>query len=190
MLETLLTAVLIAQNPGEAREGAVPVQGSIELDRGSAYESAKLAARERARRFWSERAEAVAGGQISRLIPRALVRQAIDRFLARRPVEATFAIVEREDESREHEFGRSWQTTLWLAPDEKATRACERQLLADLRDAEQLVFWKAGGTVVFWALLSFALGWFDRLSRGYMTWRLRGIGLLLGAGVPGLAFLL
>ena len=45
-----------------------------------------------------------------------------------------------------------------------------------------------GGAVAFaWATLALAVGWFDRLSRGYMTGRLRLLGVLLGVAVPAIA---
>ena len=36
----------------------------------------------------------------------------------------------------------------------------------------------------FWLVLAFGYAWLDRLSRGYMTGRLRLLGVLSGVAVP------
>lgn len=197
MLATLLTAFLIAQDPmavmashASGPRDAMQIEGRVELDPTSALLSAKEAVAERAQRQWEERAARLAAQQMPDFVPDIFVQQAVRRFLQRQPVEQTFQVVDRRDSEREHEFGKSWQTTLWVAEDLRATAACERHLLAELRRAERMLLWKSGGTVVLWALLGLALGWVDRLSRGYMTGRLRCLGLLLGTGVPAIAFLL
>jgi hypothetical protein len=154
------------------------IRGAIELDPATAFVSARTAVAERAHRQWEERSERLAAQQMPGYVPDLFVQQAVRRFLQRQPIERTLQVVDRSDSEREHEFGKSWQTTLWVVEDPRATAACERQLRVELRAAEHRLLWKSGGTVVFWAMLGLALGWVDWL------------GLLLGTGVPAAAFLL
>lgn len=196
MLAIVLTAFLSAQDPMAAtcavagHDDATQVVGTTELDPLRAFESAQTAVQERARQTWEERANRLAHAQLPAYLPELFVQQAVRRFLQNQPVERTLQVVDRSDREREHEFGNSWQTTLWVVEDARASAQCERQLRSDLRRTERQLLFKSGGTVVFWASLTLLLGWIDRLSRGYMTWRLRSLGLLLGAGVPVVAFLL
>lgn len=196
MLATLLTAVSMLQDPlavassASSPQAVVEVRGAIELDAAAAFASAREAVVDHAQRLWQERAARLAAQQLPGYMPDLFVQQALQRFLQQAGVERTVQLVGRDDREREHEFGSSWQTTLWVAEDPRAVAACERLLRANLRRAEREVLWKSGGTVVFWAVLGIALGWLDRLSRGYMTGRLRLLGLVLGAAVPAVAFLL
>lgn len=198
MLAILLTALTLAQDPiaaaafasGGGPRDAMQVCGTVELDPAAAYAAARGAVVEQAQRLWTERAGRQAQLQLPSLVPQLFADQAVRRFLQRADVRQTLQVVDRDDRVREHEFGRSWQTTLWVVEDPRASAACERQLQYELRRTERALLFKSGGTVAFWAVLMLVLGWLDRLSRGYMTGRLRLLGLLLGTGIPAVAFLL
>ena len=91
---------------------------------------------------------------------------------------------------REHEFGSSFQTTLWVREDAVAAGKVDREVRQALTQLRWRTLAMAGGTVVFWAVLALVLSWVDRLSRGYMTGRLGVVGVLLGSAVPAVAFVL
>ena len=65
----------------------------------------------------------------------------------------------------------------------------EQSLRSTLQRLERTTVVKYGGIAVGWTALAVLLGWIDRLSRGYMTWRLRLVGLLGGLAVPTVLFL-
>ena len=58
-----------------------------------------------------------------------------------------------------------------------------------LRNLERSTIFKVGGMTVTWVFLALLLSWMDRLSRGYMTGRLRAIGVLGGLLMPAALFL-
>jgi hypothetical protein len=199
MLATILTLGVLSQatfasahaaaSPGDPVREAMAIRGDAELSPGEALASARRKAEEQARATWAQRAERLNEALRPFWLPAVFTRQATDRWLADLPIERTLRIVDREDRQREHEFGTSWQTTLWVAEDPRAVEAGERQLRQALRRTEKITLAKSGATVAFWAVLGFALGWLDRLSRGYMTGRLRLLGLLFGSVIPAILFL-
>ena len=65
----------------------------------------------------------------------------------------------------------------------------EQRLRAELRKLERSTAVKAGGVAAGWVFLALLLSWLDRLSRGYMTGRLRTIGVLGGLLMPTALFL-
>ncbi|MBK8096679.1 MAG: hypothetical protein IPK26_06200 [Planctomycetes bacterium] len=200
MLATILSLGLLVQASfagnaaampaGDPSADAVAIRGDAELTPAAALTSARRKAEELFRQAWTERARRLADGVRPFWLPAVFTRQATDRWLANLPVDRALRIVDREDKRRDHEFGASWQTTLWVVEDARAIEVGERQLRQELRRCERQTLAKSGATIAFWAVLGFAIGWLDRLSRGYMTGRLRLLGLLLGAGVPTLLFLL
>lgn len=199
MLATILSLGLLVQASfashgqptpaGDPPVDAVVVRGDAELTPAAALASARRKAEESFRQAWTERAERLAATGRPFWLPAVFTRQVTDRWLASLPAERALKIVDREDKRREHEFGASWQTTLWVVEDPRAIEAGERLLRHELRRCETLTLGKSGITVAFWAVLGFSLSWLDRLSRGYMTGRLRLLGLLLGSAVPALLFL-
>lgn len=197
MLATALLCTLLAQAPlataivtGGQIPDAVAIRGETELSPVEAFDSARSRAVERLREQWQERGQRLADDRRPFWLPAVFAERTVDRFLADYPLAETMRLVDREDKVREHEFGRSYQTTLWVAEDPQLVRRAEQRLRGELDRTMRRTLATSGGTVVFWAVLAVVLGWIDRLSRGYMTGRLRAIGLLLGAAVPGIAFLL
>ncbi|MBM4060054.1 MAG: hypothetical protein FJ265_03010 [Planctomycetes bacterium] len=186
----LCTGLLLApQQPAPVHE-AVAVRGEAELSQAAAFASAAQRAEAHVRDRWRERAERVIDGQRPFWLPSLLAQEAVRRYLADLPADRLVRYVDRDDRERQHEFGSSWQTTLWVAESPQAVQQQERQLRRELRQLEQTTAIKYGGVVAGWAVLALAIGWFDRLSRGYMTGRLRLLGLLCGAAFPAVAFLL
>ena len=170
--------------------GAVAVRGTTELSSAEAFETARAAAHEHLQARWRDRAQRLVVDQRPFWWPSMFAEQATRRWEARQSLADAMTIVDREDRVREHEFGRSYQTTLWIAEDPRTVERGERQLRRELQTAQRRTLVLSGATVALWALLAVSIGWIDRLSRGYMTGRLRCIGLLVGTVVPTLAFLL
>ncbi len=168
---------------------AVAIRGTTELSAAEAYAAAKSAVADYVRNRWTERGERELVDRRPFWLPAPLAQQAVQRWLVQQPIDSAVRIVDREDITREHEFGQSFQTTVWIAEDARAVANGERQLRRELGLVKRRTLVTSGATVGFWAVLGLVLSWLDRLSRGYMTGRLRLIGLLLGVAVPALAFL-
>ena len=169
---------------------AVVVRGDAELSPAEALVSAKRKAEEHVRDLWQDRAEQAFSGRRPFWLPDLLAREAMRRWLAELPIEQMATYVDREDRQREHEFGSSYQTTLWVAEEPRLVANSERLLRRATQQLERVTAVKFGGIVAGWAVLAVVIGWLDRLSRGYMTGRLRLLGLLGGVAFPALAFLL
>lgn len=187
MLVTWMTwlCLLASQDP----VAAVAVRGDAELSPAAALASAKARVDEHLRTLWRQRAERLVAAQRPFWVPRLVTEEAIRRWLAELPTAGLARVVDREDRQRAHEFGDSWQTTLWVAEDGSTEQRLMDRLRSELRAAERATALKYAGTAVGWALLVLAGAWFDRLSRGYMTGRLVIAGLLLGLLVPASLFL-
>lgn len=169
---------------------AVAVRGTPELSEREALAAAREAAANEGRSRWDRRSERIEEELRPSWMPRAVAQRAMQRELERQDLAASLRVVDREDRSREHEFGTSWQTTLWVAEDEAFVQRVESRLRRALLDVrgQALVF--LVGTAGLWAVLALGVSWFDRLSRGYMTTRLCALGIALGVAVPSLVFLL
>jgi hypothetical protein len=76
-----------------------------------------------------------------------------------------------------------------VAEDPRAVQRSEQSLRSTLQRLERATVVKYGGIAVGWTALVVVLGWLDRLSRGYMTGRLRLVGVLGGLAVPTVLFL-
>ena len=168
---------------------AVEVRGDAELSPAGALASAERRAEQHVRRVWRERAEREAALRSHSWVPDLLIEREIDRWLADLPVERLLVHVDRTDRERVHEFGRSYQTTLRVAEVSASAERARRGLRAALGRVERVAAWKAGVVAVGWFLLGVALTWLDRLSRGYMTGRLRALGALGAASLPAVLFL-
>lgn len=202
MLRTLFAFALLAV-PGHGQQicrsdrdqapvevEAVAVRGSTELSAAESFQSARVAALAHADSVWRERADRIADQVRPIWLPQVFCDRAVAHWLARRTPERELLVVDREDRERDHEFGKSYQTTLWIAEDPAVVARGETQLRRELHAARRFAVALGGGTVGLWAVLAFLVGWFDRLSRGYMTGRLWTCALLVGASAPVLAFLL
>jgi hypothetical protein len=202
MLTTLFATLILAsvaagQSPGghsrlesQGAVDTVAIRGTTELTSAEAYGSARHVAIDHLEARWRERSERLIAEGRPFWLPEVLCSRAVDRWIARQAGERALCVVDREDREREHEFGKSFQTTLWIAEAPAEVNRGETQLRRELHRTRQQAVVLAGGTVGLWAVLAFAVSWIDRLSRGYMTARLRVLGLLVGVAVPSLAFLL
>lgn len=173
----------------QERSAAVAVRGEAELSRAAALASAQRRAEQHLREVWRERAVAEAAANRPAWMPSLLCEQAVDRWIAALPVERLLAQVDRRDRERAHEFGSSFQTTLWVAEAAAPAARARRSLRVALQRGERAAAAKAGVLVAGWLALGVALSWIDRLSRGYMTGRLLALGALGAAGLPAVLFL-
>lgn len=196
MLALVTLLLSMAQDPqapvllATAPLDAIAVTGTPELDSAAAYRSAFAQAEAKVRATEHERAQQIGAEWRPFWLPMVFVDQAVARWLQARQPAAALTVVDRTDQRREHEFGSSFQTTLWVRESPQAMAQGERELRRQLAQVRVRTLAVAGGTVVYWALLGLGLGWIDRLSRGYMTGRLRLLGFLLGSAVPAVAFAL
>lgn len=195
MLSLLLSASLVCllpcsepQDPSLA-VSAVAVRGETELSPAAAYASARSKVVDHVRSLWQNRAATAVAQQRPFWLPQPLVDGAMRRWLSNLPLEQLARTVDREDREREHEFGTSFQTTLWVVEDPRGVQRGEQSLRSALQRLERTTVCQYGGIAVGWTGLVVLLGWLDRLSRGYMTGRLRCVGLLAGLAVPALVFL-
>ena len=194
MLATVLLTCLacLPQEPvlaAATTTSAVAVRGDAELSPAAAFASAEDRVEDHVRTVWRERASRAIEQQRPFWLPQLLADEAVRRWLVDLQPRQLVHVVDREDREREHEFGNSWQTTLWVAEDARAVERSEQRLRGELRRLERTTVMKFGGVAAGWTLLVVSLAWLDRLSRGYMTGRLRTVGLLLGAAIPVTAFL-
>ena len=192
MLDVLLStclACLAQQEPAATMASAVAVQGEAELTPAAAFASARRKAEEHVRELWHDRASAACAAQRPFWLPEVLANESLRRWLSDLPVNQLVHLVDREDRERTHEFGNSYQTTLWVAEEPSRVAQGERQLRRELQKLERVTAVKYGGIAASWVVLVVVLGWIDRLSRGYMTGRLRLVGLLAATAIPVIAFL-
>lgn len=191
MLTTLLWTCLacLPQEPSAMASASVAVRGDAELSPAAAFESARAKVEDHVRNVWRQRADRAVENHRPFWLPQLLTDEAMRRWLAELPVEQLVQVVDREDREREHEFGNSYQTTLWVAEDPRLQQRSEQRLRNELRRLERTTAVKFGGIAAGWTAMIVLLGWLDRLSRGYMTGRLRLAGVLAGLAMPALAFL-
>lgn len=192
MLATLLLTALscLPQDPvrADVAVAAVAVRGEAELSPAEAFASAQTRVEEHVRTVWRERAERTLERQRPFWLPQLLADEAVRRWLADLSPAGMVQVVDREDRQREHEFGSSWQTTLWVAEDGRQVQRHEQRLRSELKRLEKTTAVKCGGVAAGWIGLVVVLAWLDRLSRGYMTGRLRFAGLLGAVAMPAIAF--
>ena len=191
MLGLLLSTLALGLPPQgqDLAASAVAVRGDAELTPAAAFASAQVRVDEHVRAVWRERAERAVELQRPFWVPALLTDETVRRWIADVPVAQVVRYVDRDDREREHEFGNSYQTTLWVAEDTRAVQRGEQRLRNELARLERTTAVKYGGIAAGWTLLVVVLGWLDRLTRGYMTGRLRAAGLLAAVAVPVVAFL-
>jgi len=168
---------------------AVAVSGEAELSAAEAYASASRAAEDHLRRRWQHRVDRAVAERRPFWLPAILVEDRVQRWLLDLPMSRLTRIVDRHDKERIHEFGNSYQTTLWVAEEPRFVETGAARLRDELRRLERATAIRYGCIVAGWAILALVIGWIDRLSRGYMTGRLRLLGLTCGVVFPVIAFL-
>ncbi|MFO1078702.1 MAG: hypothetical protein U1E73_13340 [Planctomycetota bacterium] len=166
------------------------MRGTAELTPGEAYAAAREAAEDHLRDRWRRRVEGQVALRSPFWIPDFLLRDRVQRWLADLPIENLAQVVDREDKERQHDFGSSYQTTLWIAEEPRRVAAGEENFRRELKRFQRTTAVRYAGIVGGWAVIGLLVAWFDRLTRGYMGGRLRVLGCGLAVVLPCLAFLL
>jgi hypothetical protein len=200
MIPATLLALLISQGPGgdgnwldggdvRAR-GSIRVIGDVQLTEVEADESARSrAVAEYRDRLEHRGAEAIARQKRSWL-PSFVASLILEEWIGGQVCEDGIRVLERRVMQRDHGFGKSYQTTLFIEEDAEITRDTMAVLRERMEHAMDRFLYKCGGSVLLWGALGLAYLWLDRLTRGYMMWRLRVVLGGIGVAVPGIAFLM
>ena len=187
-LLAFLAAPSVAQAPPPVLEPAI-VEGRVELSPASADASARQVATAELRSEFARRGADVVAGARPFWLPGPVADLVLDRWLRRIPIEQGIDVVDRVREQRDHGGYSSYRTRLWVATDQRAVQKSLARLGRELQRSSERFVWFSGGTVAWWALCAFAFGWLDRLTRGYMPWRLGLSCVGMGVAVPGIALL-
>lgn len=169
--------------------GAIVVTGTPELGRDEALLTAVARAESLEQQRLQESVELWFREHAPVWLPQFLVDRAA-RNTRHRLASRTPRVLAQDFLTRDFGYGPIHQTALLVEPariaPDQLRRTADRQLDWELT----LLGYKSLGILGFWGLLALCGVWLDRLTRGYMTWRLRAIGLLLGGTVPVVTLLL
>jgi hypothetical protein len=201
MLALLLTLTCCAQGPygGEActsgaesaRHSGWTVRGTVELSPAEADAAAESLLAERARGLLAERGSAVVDAAAPAWLPSFTRRQILHRWLTGIDNGQMLRVVEHGRVQHDHGgLGSSFRTELVVEPEPEHIGRSLSRLRRQVPAAAEVFAVKCGGILAFWVVLAAAIAWLDRLSRGYMTWRLRLLGLVAGSTLPAAVLLL
>lgn len=168
---------------------AVAIRGAAGLTGAEALASAQEQVAAHLRAAWRERAARIAGEAAPAWLPQPCVDAVVARWLARLPADRLARVVDRDDRVRDHGFGTSHQTTLWIAEAPEHVRAGEASLRTALAAARRTALARSGAVALGWTALGIGAAWFDRLTRGYMSGRLRLAAAALAALVLAAAIM-
>ncbi len=168
----------------------VTVVGTVELTPGAAMASARAAAADEFAWELERRGRAILERTQPGWLPDFVAEAQVRRWLRNVRPEAGLRVVDAETRAHDHGDFLSYQTSLAVVQDERWTGVALGQLRGTIRESARRFVFTCGGAVGLWSLLALLYAWFDRISRGYMSWRLRilfgGMGLVL----PGIALVL
>lgn len=200
MIDLLLTLSLVVpsgavqQGPGTAQlasGGPVTVRGTVELTPAAADTAAASMASEHVRGLVVSRAEGLVESAAPVWLPTFTRDQIVRRWLGEFDPAKGVRIVGRKIDQHDHGgLGSSYRTTLEIESDERAVEAALTRLRRAVPRAAEYFAAKCAGVIGFWLVLGLGIAWIDRLSRGYMTWRLRCLGAVAGLGLPAVALLI
>ena len=201
MLAWIMVAVTCAQAPqspdwleagcDSTRPHAIVVSGTAELTPNEAFQTAIDRVQEANRERLRAQGTRIVAAQKPFWLPAFVTDRVLEDWLRRAERSgATPRVLAREDKVRDHGFGNSYQTWLLVEPEPAGASPGDGRLMGALRQSSRLFVLKCGGTVLLWGFLALVGTWLDRLTRGYMTGRLRLIGWALGIAIPTIAFLL
>lgn len=177
--------------PASAQQpGTMIVFGTPELTPGEAYESAQEQAQENLRRYFVEKGTAVVERSTPVWLPGFVEDRILGRWIAALDLAGAFRVLDREQIDRDHGHSMSYQTRLLIKRDPAKLERSLRSLKRDTAQGEKWFLATCGGTAILWAALALLCGWMDRLTRGYMSNRLRLLFSGLGLCLPAIAFLI
>ena len=183
-----------AETPGRREPAPTApriLRGSVELSPAGADAAARSLLQEQALLLMEERGRALMARVAPIWFPDFCRDQVLRRWLATSDPDASLRIIDQERVEHDHgSLGTSYRTALAVEADDQSLGKDLSRLRRQIPRAVEAFAVKCGGIAGFWALLALAVGWFDRLSRGYMTWRLRALGLMAGLAAPALVLFL
>lgn len=176
--------------PEPAVTNAATVVGDIELSRGEAVHGAITAARDMRLGRLRERGQELAERFAPFWLPSFAMQGEVDEWVARVERKSPLAVAREETEVFNYSYGEAFRTTLHVDNGMNIDHDSERQMQQGIQQLARLLMTKVGGIAFFWGLLAFLSAWFDRLTRGYMSWRLRFMAVSLGIVVPAVVLLM
>lgn len=201
MLALLMTVALVAQNPHagdstprtdrDAVATGIVVRGTVELSRGEADVAAQALVAERGRQLLAVRGRTEVEDSCPTWLPGFCRDQVLGRWLRTTDGAQVLRVVDRVQTEHDHGgIGTSYRTELTVRPDarqlDRSLSALRRQVVVGAKRFAT----KSAAIVGYWVALALLVGWLDRLSRGYMTWRLRLLGAIAGTALPAVVLLL
>ena len=166
------------------------VEGELELTRSDAEASALERARDAHRTQLRERADRIASSAIPFWMPQMFAQPTIDRWIGDLERSAPLQVLDSDTEELSYSYGKAFRSSVTVARVHRdGLSKQEARLERRLGEVGKLLLAKCGVTAIVWGLLAFVCSWFDRLTRGYMTGRLRLIALAMGIAVPGILML-
>lgn len=176
-----------AQTP-TATDGGI--LGSVELTQVEADQAAVERAEDLVRDSMRRRGERQLEQKSPSWVPGFVQAQIQESWLAGLDLDRLFDVVDRQVQYRDEGYAvPSYQTSLAIEIDERRVNKELDRLQGQSRKAGRLFAIKCGGTVLLWGVLGLLYGLLDRMTRGYMTNRLRLLFGSLGTAIPTIAFL-
>jgi hypothetical protein len=171
----------VAGQPGSSRL-AVAVAGDLHGGLGDARASAEARVEDELRQRLMQ--EARPGFPLLMRTKRYgdLVGMGIDRLLRREALPAS-TIVDEYIETRDYSFGPMTRVHYLVDANGQTLARASREVRRLSQAATREIMSRAGAIALGWLALSFLSSLFDRWTRGYLTWRIRGIAGALGAAL-------
>ncbi len=193
-LSLTIPCQLTQVGPGQhlpAAPADVTIRGTVELSPAAADTAAMSLATERVRELALTEATGLVDRAAPFWLPSFTREQIVRRWLGQFDPAQGVRVLERSVDAHDHGgLGTSYRTTLRVASDERALDAAMARLRRAVPRAAEFFAIKCAGVIGFWLVLGVVLAWIDRLSRGYMTWRLRAIGAIAGVTLPAVVLLI
>ena len=175
---------------GEPDPVWVRVEGPIELTPVAADAAAVASALDSLRLDLERRTIDATSRSRPRWLPDAVAQAIGSSWLARQDASRLLQVEDSSRHVRDHGTFESFQTTLAVRHDQRKLDRMFTGLASELRRRGKALGLVTGGSAALWTILLLAYGWLDRLTRGYMPWRLRLACVGMGLALPGIAFLL
>lgn len=188
LLTSALTLTLAFAQTGEP--APVTVVGPVELTPSAAVAAARVSAADEFAWELERRGRGVVDRVRPIWLPDFVAESSFRRWLRTIQPESGLAILGQETRTHDHGNYVSYQAALTVAPDEAWTTSALGELRGTIERSAQHFVIASGGAVGLWGLLAFLYVWLDRVSRGYMSWRLRILFGGMGLALPGIALAL
>lgn len=179
-------APVLVQDPG-ASAATIRVEGPVELSPAAADAAALDSALTQLRSDLERRTATVLARVKPQWLPAPVARRLADEWLARQDPAEAMRVVDKDQTVRDHGSFASYQTELVVSHDERALSRMFAGLGGEMRRRGKLLAFVASGAAGLWSVLLLAYWWLDRITRGYMSWRLRFLCAGMGIVAPGIA---